>query len=341
MLLSARATSRRPTRVHAYHARDDLLLYALHEVVPPEREGVDAWRCEIYDLVERKFDAWHKWLVKADGADTVPPAPYPPLGGSLYKLDEGKADLLVTTTSLYPCDHHTLRYTHTEHGATCTIEPRGGGYARVTKTDLVAGASDFAIAFSDGARAAVVLAAGGAAGGAWELSYGGSDRLQIGLTCAGKVRMAPPPAAAASTPRDAPSEPATLKLTGLRVAGAAVGDGAQTLTLKVALLEGPLPEAEAGTEAAAFVAEGTEFAASLALPLPMGSARPPLLRFELWDKDSAADPEAAPVATAEARMPDAAAGELIVTYPPAAEGGEGAVLSGSYEVDSLIKLSQV
>ena len=52
-----------------------------------------------------------------------------------------------------------------------------------------------------------------------------------------------------------------------------------------------LPDPEGRCEAP-YIEEGVAFDASLSFELRRGTPRPPLLRYELWDKDEAAEPEA-------------------------------------------------
>ena len=45
LMLEAAATSAPPMSISTYHARDDVMLLALHRAVPPEREIASTWRC--------------------------------------------------------------------------------------------------------------------------------------------------------------------------------------------------------------------------------------------------------------------------------------------------------
>ena len=103
VMLDASATSAPYKALSSYHARDDVMLIAQHRPVPAER--VESWsrRCPLTDLVERKFGAWHDWLMKGQAPDVVPAPPMPPsvfnvnegrvVGAALYKVDEAKVDL--------------------------------------------------------------------------------------------------------------------------------------------------------------------------------------------------------------------------------------------------------
>ncbi|KAL1495489.1 hypothetical protein AB1Y20_016854 [Prymnesium parvum] len=329
-MLELRATSRRSTRLHAYHARDDVLLYALHDSVPPEREGVDAWRCELFDLVSRKFGAWHAWLMRSGPDEDVPSAPLPPFGGVLYNLDERVTDLLLTTTSLYPCDHHILRFTMCGTYSMCTIEPRSGGYARMLRgIGMPPPPADFSVTFSDGGRAHLMMADDGE----WSAWIGGVDGLQVALQCSGTVHMMQPHAEP-STDNTA-SDAATLILSGLVLSGAPSNE-AEKLHLKAILLDVEPPEVTVLSPAVHMRSEvDTYNFDALKISLPLGSPRPPFLRFELWDKDPDVDPDASPIVAAESRLSNVASGgfDLVLSSP----GREGAdiSLSGTFELERL------
>ena len=329
VLTAARASSLRPLELAAYHARDELLLLALHKPVPESRESVDTWRCAVHDRVSRRFGEWAAWLGGGGGggggggsdAAAVPRPPLPPSGGALYALsDPGCASLLTTQTTLYPVDHMIVGVTNAAAGASCTIGSLAGFYARLWRASgapvpagLDAAPAELALTFGGGEVGTRALAGYDAAfadmGGGWRLAVGGDDGQEAALTTAGVASLAPapPPFAGPSEPPRSPA--ATLTLTAVKASGVPEADGAGA----------PLPElyvrvtvAEASDDTAAATAAAPAAAAMewegevLRLALEEGGARPPTLLVSLWDKDfMTGEP---PLASLELQLPaDAAA----------------------------------
>lgn len=338
VLTEMRATSHRPARLNSYHARDDVLLYVQHDAVPPERESVEAWRCELYDLVDRKFDAWHKWLMRGDGNEVVPSAPLPPFGGSLYKFDERNADLLVTTTCLYPADHQILRYSMSSRGATCVIEPRNGGYACIARGGgTPAPPARFDISFADHGRAVAAFEEE-----EWRVTVGGADGLQVSMTCSGVVHLLHPPVYTPIAAAVTPTEAAILQLSGLRVTGAPQADGVEFLLLRVTLGGVDLPEAAAVTSTVPISAEAISWAGQqLSIQLPVGSPRPALLSIELWGREPDKDPDASPLATAELLLPEGTSGALAGALSAPAFAGSEVAISGFFAVEAPSRGEQI
>ena len=345
VLLEAAATSAPAKELSTYHGRDDVMLLAFHRPVPSER--VESWsqKCPVVDLVERKFGAWHEWLMKGQPADSVPAPPVPPsvfnvneqrtVGAALYKMDESKADMFETATLLYPADHTLLRYAPSGTGQTLSLFFRDGGYAAMRKP-LMADTCDLSVSFEDGARASIAIpSADTSADLAYGMAYGGLDGVQCALDVLGITRMTPPPLPGDDKPAPAPA--AILSITGLTATGvpdtASRPEGGDVYVRITALEVEPPPGTELVSMSAAVGVESADGPVSLgdapALSLPAGAPRPTKLRVELWDTDCAAG--GTPLAAADldgSVLPASGSGALEnVELAATAEGGEPLLLS--------------
>ena len=265
--------------------------------MPAGRESVDTWRCEVYDLAERKFGDWHEWLQRGRAADAVPPAPMPPLGGQLYSFDPANADILTTTTTLYPADHNVLRYTPSADAYAVTISSLSGVFAQLTRSALEPPRpASFDVCFADGGRAAAGTDAESADG--YAMTMGTADGLQLSATCTGSVQMSRPRAASAATARAAAAPACTVKLDSLRASG--IPAGTDDLAVEISISEGG-DRVSARTEAApggADAAWADEIAISAA-------GRPDSVTVELFANGSDAA-----LATAEIAISGRDSGEI-------------------------------
>ena len=339
VMLDASATSAPYKALSSYHARDDVMLIAQHRPVPAER--VESWsrRCPLTDLVERKFGAWHEWLMKGQAPDVVPAPPMPPsvfnvnegrvVGAALYKVDEAKVDLFETATLLMPSDHTVVRYAPSGAGHLLSLFFRHGGYVAMRKP-ITADSCELAISFADGARAAVDIP-DEAEGTQYGVAYGGHDGVQVTLDVLGVTRMMPPPPSA-----DAPSRPtpaAKLTLTGLVASGvpdaAARPDGGDVYVRVTALEATPPPGVELAASSAAVPVVASAGApvsfgdAPLVLSLPAGTPRPVRLLVELWDSDAASGGTPIASAVLGANVLPASGSGMVYDAPLAARA-EGA-----------------
>ena len=339
VMLDASATSAPYKALSSYHARDDVMLIAQHRPVPAER--VESWsrRCPLTDLVERKFGAWHDWLMKGQAPDVVPAPPMPPsvfnvnegrvVGAALYKVDEAKVDVFETATLLMPSDHTVVRYAPSGAGHLLSLFFRHGGYAAMRKP-ITADSCELAISFADGARAAVDIP-DEAEGTHYGVAYGGHDGVQVSLDVLGVTRMLPPPPSADALSRPTPA--AKLTLTGLVASGVpdvgARPEGGDVYVRVTALEATPPPGVELAVSSAAVPVVASAGApvsfgdAPLVLNLPAGTPRPVRLLVELWDSDAASG--GAPIASAvlgASVLP--ASGSGMVYDAPLAARAEGA-----------------
>ena len=318
LMLEAAATSAPPMSISTYHARDDVMLLALHRAVPPEREIASTWRCPLIDLVERKFGAWHSWLMKGQPDDAVPPAPIPPttfdvnqdmtVGASLYQVDAAKVDILETSQYLYPSDHAVIQVTPSANGFSCAVHFADLGFVAMRKP-LTADTCSFAMTFADGARAGVETALDEATKEAgYAISFGGMDTMQVSLSCGGLATMAKPAKVDPPNQPPPPSPAATLLLSELCASGvpdaAARPEGGEVYVRATLLDHEPSPGSDPTVLSQSVVVETPEeegapisFPGGLAINLPAGSPRPPKLLIELWDTDCNAG--GAPLAAAE------------------------------------------
>ena len=305
LMLDAKASSAPPKLLSTYHARDDVMLLAMHRPVPTEREEASMWSCPLADRASRPYGKWHDWLMKKSGAfdqpSVVPPPPIPPsmfdvnqqrsVGAALYKFDEDKADLLRTSQYLYPSDHSLIQITPSDgsSGFTCAVHFRDGGFAAMRKADS-AETCAFGMTFEDGARAAIAPPEGD--GGSYSLGFGGADCLQLSLGCDGRATMAPNKKSV--TDDAAPSPAATLILSNCAVVGVPTAeerpDGGDVYVraslVGVEAAPGDDPSAVSGAAPVEAADTPTSLpGAPLAVGLPAGSARPPRVLIELWDVD--------------------------------------------------------
>ena len=365
LMLDAAATSAPAKTLTTYHARDDVMLVALHRPVPPDREEAAVWSCPLSDRVSRKYGEWHSWLMKKAGrfdeVAFVPPPPIPPttydvnvqraVGATLYKLsDSSKAEILRTSQSLYPSDHCVIQITPSDgtSGFTCAAHFRDGGFAAMRKADGVDETCSFAMTFADGARAAVAPLDNSVEGSAFALSFGGSDSLQLSLSVTGTASMAPPAKAKTEEPPP-PSPAATLLLSNMAASGVPTAEsrpeGGEVYVR--ATLVGVSPEAawgenlsvSSGGVAVESAEESYTFptgdSSALAVPLPLGTPRPPVVLIELWDTDCEV-PGATPLAALE--LPDTtfdgSSGTIEgVALPATAEGGAEIAFSFKYALE--------
>ena len=345
-LVDARATSvAGAVELTSYHARDDVLLLARHVATPAERLAAAAWRCPLYDKVDRGFGGWHAWLMRGGAADTVPHAPPPPSGGLLFSMAEGPVDLLRASTSLYASDGFVVTSRPTADTHTATLSSMGGASGLFGRLSRPAAAADppppsrLELSFGDGARAlsqytdgefSTAIALGD--GLLVELSAGGTVRLSRAATLEQKAD-----AAAAAAPPKAPA--ATLRLRAMKASGGSLGEpdarGATSDTyVRVALVgaDGSAADDEAAqSETVPKDTAEPEWEGELSLLLPENSVRPPLLRVSVWDKDWAAGTDA-PLAVADVTLAAEPSGTMSTVKLPARDELGEIDISFEYEV---------
>jgi len=349
-ITSLLSSSAKPEVLTTYHARDDALLVAMHTPVPDSRQSSSSKRSALYDKLFRPFGAWHDWLCQARPPTQIPPSPPLPDGRTLYRFspsfDISVAEAPVTITSLYPSDHAVLRFS--KDSGSLAIFCRDGSHVALSREPpsqadgSKAPPATLALSLTGGTR----IFAGENEGGSYGIRVGCADGIELQLDCSGVTHLTSPAPDAPSRPRSLPSPPAVLKLHKMaahNVPGNADPNGGTDPYLKMTLLEQPREEEVAAqTSTVTNVDSVAAWDDEKFLTLPASSQWPPLVRFDLWDKDwtNADDP----LASAEVQLPEGKSGEVSsIVMVPADQGGESmpVELSFSYCVEASDPTSSV
>ena len=342
-LVDARATSvAGAVELTSYHARDDVLLLARHVATPAERLASAAWRCPLYDKVDRGFGGWHAWLMRGGAADTVPHAPPPPSGGLLFSMAEGPVDLLRASTSV--CIGRVRRHEPADGGHAHRHPLVDGRRLRPVRAPLAPGGRRRPAAavasravlrrraralsqYTDGEFSTAIALGDGLL---VELSAGGTVRLSRAATLKQKAD-----AAAAAAPPKAPAALPSRNEGERRLPRQPDARGATSDTyVRVALVgaDGSAADDEAAqSETVPKDTAEPEWEGELSLLLPENSVRPPLLRVSVWDKDWAAGTDA-PLAVADVTLAPEPSGTMSTVKLPARDELGEIDISFEYEV---------
>uniref|UniRef100_A0A7S4B3M1 Uncharacterized protein n=1 Tax=Chrysotila carterae TaxID=13221 RepID=A0A7S4B3M1_CHRCT len=307
-LLSLQASSLAPAALHSYHARDDVLMLALHTPVPDGRQSTDTWRCPLFDLAARPFAKWHKWLQKGLPDETVPQMPPLPSSGTLYEFDAAAADILTTCTCLYPSDHAMLRYVPSAMGMACHIAFRDGCFGALLRAPVEPPPPATLSLSYDGASRVELARENDVFG----VRLSTRDGLEMALDCEGKLFMTRENAARIQPERDVEPQTSALAFHGVSASKVSLADATGAALESVYVRFSLAQASDLGSEtrtASVSVGADVAFDGESVLTLDKGVPRPTVVLVELCAKEEYAGAQDA-LASAEVTLPDDKKGDF-------------------------------